>query len=97
MHHVQRQDYKPEKFDKWIGGADSVCNTNVLVHAESDQHVHAINLLRKQQVQAQGMRVTTYAPIAQSLKTLSEDEWQMIHYGRSLVQNKIDSAQTNCL
>ena len=68
-----------------------------IVRATSDQHVHAINLLRKQQVQAQGMSVTTYAPIAQSLNTLCEDEWLMIYYGRSLVHNKIDSAQTNHL
>ena len=60
--------------NKWISGADSVRTTNVLDHAKFDQHVHAMNLLRKQQAQVQGMNGATYAPIAQSLNTLSEDE-----------------------
>jgi len=33
-----------------------------------------MNLLRKEQAQAQGASVASYAPIAQSLSTLSEDE-----------------------
>ena len=32
--------------DKWISGVDSVRTTNVLDHAKSDQHMHAMNLLR---------------------------------------------------
>jgi len=60
--------------DKWISGVDSVRTTNVLDHAKSDQHVHAMNLLRREQAQAQGASVTTYAPIAQSLNSLPEDE-----------------------
>ena len=64
--------------DKWISGADSVRTTNVVDHAKSDQHVHAMNLLRKEQAQAQGASVASYAPIAQSLSTLSEDEHQKL-------------------
>ena len=64
--------------DKWISGADSVHTTNVVDHAKSYQHVHAMNLLRKQQTQAQGMSVATYTPITQSLNTLSEDEWKRL-------------------
>ena len=60
--------------DKWVNGADSVRTTNVLDHAKSDQHVHAMNLLRREQARAQGASVATYAPIAQSLNSLSEDE-----------------------
>ena len=60
--------------DKWISGADSVRTTNVLDHAKSDQHVHAMNLLRREQAQARSVSVATYAPIAQSLNTMSEDE-----------------------
>jgi len=60
--------------DKWISGADSVRTTNVVDHAKSDQHVHAMNLQRKEQAQAQGVSVALYAPIVQSLNTLSEDE-----------------------
>lgn len=60
--------------DKWISGADSIRTTTIVDHAKSDQHVHAMNLLRKEQAQAQGSSVATYAPIAQSLNTLCEDE-----------------------
>ena len=60
--------------NKWVSGADSVRTTNVLDHAKSDQHVHAMNLLRREQARAQGASVATYAPIAQSLNSLSEDE-----------------------
>lgn len=60
--------------DKWISGADSVRTTNVLDHAKSDQHVHAMNLLRRKQAQARSVSVATYAPIVQSLNTMSEDE-----------------------
>ena len=68
MHQVQGQDYNWKNFsDKWISGADSVRTTNVLDHVKSNQIVHAMNLLRKQQAQAQGMSVATYSPIAQSL------------------------------
>ena len=57
-----------------VSGADSVRTTNVLDHAKSDKHVHAMNLLRKEQAQAHGVSVAAYALIAQSLNTLSEDE-----------------------
>ena len=60
--------------DKWISGADSVRTTNVLDHAKSDQHVHAMNLLRREKAQAQGASIATYAPIAKSLSSLPEDE-----------------------
>ena len=60
--------------DKWVSGADSVRTTNVLDHAKSDQHVHAMNLLRREQALAQGASVATYAPIARSLNSLPEDE-----------------------
>ena len=64
--------------DKWISGADSVRTTNVVDQAKSDQHVHTMNLLRKEQAQPQGASVASYAPIAQSLNTLSEDERRML-------------------
>ena len=60
--------------DKWINGADSIQTTNVTYHAKSDQHVHAMNLHRREQAQAQGTSVASYAPIAQSLSFLSEDK-----------------------
>ena len=44
--------------DKWITGANSVRTTNVVDHAKSEQHIHAMNLLRKERAQAQGAPVT---------------------------------------
>ena len=34
--------------DRWIAGAESVRATNVLDHAKSDQHIHAMNLHKKE-------------------------------------------------
>ena len=33
--------------DKWINGAESVRTTNVVDHAKSNQHTHAMNLQRR--------------------------------------------------
>ena len=41
--------------DKWIVGADSVRISNVRDHALSDQHGHAMLLLKKQQAKAAGL------------------------------------------
>ena len=42
--------------DIWMNGADSVQPTSILVHAKSDQHEHAINLLKREQAKAQGVK-----------------------------------------
>ena len=60
--------------DKWISGAESVRTTNIVDHAKSDQHTHAMNLQKKELPQAQGSSVALYAPIAQSLNSLLDDE-----------------------
>ena len=60
--------------DKRITGANSVRMTNLVDHAKSEQHTHAMNLLRKEHAQAQGAPVIAYALIAQSLSTLSDEE-----------------------
>ena len=36
--------------NQWIAGAESVRTTNVLDHAKSDQHIHAMNLHKKETV-----------------------------------------------
>ena len=41
--------------DKWIVGADSVRNSNIRDHARSDQHAHAMQILRKNQAQASSL------------------------------------------
>ena len=51
--------------EKWISGEDSVRMTNVHDHAKSDQHVHAMNLCRKELVNAKGLDTSSYS-IAQT-------------------------------
>ena len=43
--------------DRWIGGADSVRTSDVKDHAQSDQHTHAMLLLKKEQRRAAGLGV----------------------------------------
>ena len=62
--------------DKWINGAHSVRTTNIVDHAKSDQHLHAMNILKKEAAKGQGASATSYAPIAQSLSRISDSEWE---------------------
>ena len=59
--------------------------SNVRDHTKSDQHSHAMELLKKQHLQSAGLGPSTYAPIAQSFSTLSDDE-------RKRLQVKFDIA-----
>ena len=60
--------------DIWIVGADSVRISNVCDHAQSDQHGHAMLLLRKQQAKSAGFPPQSYAPIAQALNKVTDNE-----------------------
>ena len=60
--------------DKWILGADSVRNSNIRDHAHSDQHAHAMLLLRKSQAQTKGLDASAYAQIAKALNQMSEGD-----------------------
>ena len=60
--------------DRWIVGADSVRTSNVKDHAQSDQHTHAMQLLKKEQGRAAGLGAASYAPIAQALSKLPAEE-----------------------
>ena len=71
--------------DRWINGADSLRTSNVRDHAGTDQHIHAMSLLRKEQATAQGKSLASYAPIAKALSTLPETE-------RVQMRNKFDIA-----
>ena len=71
--------------DKWINGAKSVRTTNVVDHAKSDQHTHAMNLHRWEKASSSGASAMTYAPIVRALNTLSQDE-------RKMLANKFDIA-----
>lgn len=60
--------------DKWISGTDSVRTSNIRDHSRSDQHVHAMMLLKKSQAQSKGLDASTYAPIAKALLEMSEGD-----------------------
>ena len=57
-----------------ITGASSIRTSNIHNHTHSDQHVHAIALLQREQAVAQGQSCSSYAPIAVALSVLQEDE-----------------------
>ena len=60
--------------DRWIVGADSVRTSNIRDHAHSDQHDHAMSLLKQESAKAEGKSCYSYAPIAIVLSTLPSDE-----------------------
>ena len=60
--------------NRWIAGAESVRTSNIRDHAHSDQHMHAMLLLKKEHADAKGLGAASYAPIAQLLQGLSVDE-----------------------
>ena len=47
----------------WIIAADSVCMSNIKDHAQSDQHMHAMMLLKKEQGRDAGLGVSSYTLI----------------------------------
>ena len=59
--------------DKWIVGADSLRSSNIKDHAHTDQHNHAMLLLKKEQSRSAGLGPQSYAPIGRSLSALPED------------------------
>lgn len=59
--------------DKCVSGADSIRTSNIKDHSHSDQHAHAMMLLKKDHAQAKGLDASCYAPIVKALHELSED------------------------
>ena len=59
--------------NKWIVGADSVRTSNIKEHARTDQHAHAMLLLKKEQSASAGLGPSSYAPIAKALSVLPDD------------------------
>ena len=64
----------------WVTGANTLKTSNIRDHAQSEQHAHAMALLAKERAIALGEGSTSYAPIAQALTTLSEDEKRRLRY-----------------
>ena len=48
--------------------------SNLRDHAGTDQHAHAMMLLNREKSKAQGLTVSSYAPIARALHRLSDEE-----------------------
>ena len=59
--------------DKWVVGADSVRTSNIRDHARTDQHAHAMLLLKKEHADSAGLGPSSYAPIAKALNVLPDD------------------------
>ena len=57
--------------EKWLVGAESVRISSIREHCTSYQHIHAE---KKAQADYHSLDACSYAPIAQSLHTLSDDE-----------------------
>ena len=64
-----RQNYS----NKWVVGANSVRTGNSRDHARTDQHAHAMLLLKKEHVDFTGLGPSSYAPIAKALSVLLEN------------------------
>ena len=60
--------------EKWVSGADPIRTSNIRDHSRSDQHAHAMMLLKKKQAQSVGLDATEYAPIARALNELSDGD-----------------------
>ena len=60
--------------DKWIVGADSVRVSNVRDHAQNNQHLHAMSLLKKRSAEAAGLDPLSSTPIAKAFNNLADEE-----------------------
>ena len=75
MEIVSRRNFS----ERWIAGAESVRNSNTRDHAQSDQHIHAMNLLKRKQAKASNAPTCSYAPIAQALSKIPDREREQLH------------------
>lgn len=66
--------------EKWLLGAESVRTSNIRDHAKADQHVHAMNLLKREHARASGSDPTSYAPIARALNRISDSEKDQLRH-----------------
>ena len=60
--------------DKWIVGADSVRLSNVRDHAQNNQHMRSMSLLRKRSAESAGLDVISTTPIGRCFNNLSDEE-----------------------
>ena len=64
--------------ERWISGADSIRNSNVSDHARCDQHLHAMNLLKREQARVIDAPSSSYVPIAQLLSKIPQLEREQL-------------------
>ena len=65
---------------KWILGAESIRSSNIGDHAKADQHVTAMNLLKRERARLSGSEPSSYSPIVGALHQLQEsDQVQLRH------------------
>ena len=74
MEIVSRRNFS----ERWIAGAESVRNSNIRDHTRSDQHIHAMNLLKREQAKASNAPTCSYALIVQALSKISEREREQL-------------------
>ena len=53
-------------------GAESIQSSNIRDHAKADQHVTAVNLLKRECARLSGSDPSSYAPIVRALHQLQE-------------------------
>uniref|UniRef100_A0A1X7U4R3 DUF4371 domain-containing protein n=1 Tax=Amphimedon queenslandica TaxID=400682 RepID=A0A1X7U4R3_AMPQE len=68
---------------KWIAGADSIRTSNIKDHAQSQQHVNAMQLFSREH--AKEKSISMHSPIVDSLHTLSNED-------REALKRKFDIA-----
>ena len=68
---------------KWIDGADSIRTSNIKDHAQSQQHVNAMQLFSREH--AKEKSISIHSPIVDSLHTLSDED-------REALKRKFDIA-----
>ena len=58
----------------WLVGAEYVQNSNIQDHARYDHDIHAMNLLKREQVKASNAPTCLYTPIVQVVSKISDQE-----------------------
>lgn len=66
--------------DKWISGTEFVRTSNIRDHCKSDQHSHAMNLLKRNHARQSGSGTASYAPIAKALNKISDSEKEQLRH-----------------
>ena len=58
----------------WINGSTNHRTSNIIDHANSEQHRAAINMLHRDEAKASNQPLQSYAPVVKALLTLDEGE-----------------------